>query len=150
MAWKSHCWARLKDGNHAYEIINNLFVPGGRRKAGLLPSLLTSCPPFNIDGNYGAAAGIIEMMLQSHETKTIDGVDIPIIDLLPALPDMWQQGEISGLRAANGFEVDLKWDEGKLVSAKIKSLLGDKGILRIDQSDINLELQKGKTYTFKL
>jgi alpha-L-fucosidase 2 len=150
MAWKTHCWARLKDGNHAYDIVNNLFVPGGRRKAGLLSSLLASCPPFNIDGNYGAAAGIIEMLLQSHETKIVDGEEIPIIELLPALPDIWKEGEISGLRAAHGFEVNIEWNEGKLVSAKIKSLLGEKGILRIAQSDINLDLQKGEIYTFKL
>ncbi|GAB1453704.1 hypothetical protein MASR2M47_37600 [Draconibacterium sp.] len=145
MAWKSHCWARLKDGNHAYEIINNLFVPGGRRKAGLLPSLLASCPPFNIDGNYGAAAGIIEMLLQSHETKMVDGIEVPIIEILPALPDVWKEGKISGLRAANGFEVDITWEKGILVEAKIKSLLGEKGIIRYDGEDIFVNLKKGKS-----
>ncbi len=150
MAWKTHCWARLKDGDHAYKIINNLFVPGGRRKAGLLPSLLASCPPFNIDGNYGASAGIIEMLLQSHETKDVNGEEIPVIELLPALPKVWQQGEISGLRAANGFEVDIKWDKGKLVTATIESLLGEKAILRFGETDIILDLQKGDSYKFAL
>jgi alpha-L-fucosidase 2 len=144
MAWKACCWARLKDGNHAYKIINNLFVPGGRRKAGLLPSLLASCPPFNIDGNYGAGAGIIEMLLQSHESKSVDGEEVPIIELLPALPDVWKKGEISGLRAANGFEVDIKWDEGKLLSATIKSLNGAPGLARYNGKDVILNLKKGE------
>ena len=147
MAWKAHCWARLKDGNHAYKIINNLFVPGGRRKAGLLPSLLASCPPFNIDGNYGAGAGIIEMLLQSHETKVVDGEEVPIIEILPALPDVWKEGEISGLRATNGFEVDIKWENGALISAHVKSLFGEKGIIRYKGEDILLNLKKGETET---
>ena len=150
MAWKVCCWARLKDGNHAYTILNNLFVPGGRRKAGLLPSLLASCPPFNIDGNYGAGAGIIEMLLQSHETKNVDGKDIPIIELLPALPDVWNSGQIGGLRAAGGFEVDMEWQEGKLVSAKIKSLFGNEGILRYGNTDSILDLKKGEIFNYSL
>lgn len=145
MAWKTHCWARLKDGNHAYDIVNNLFVPGGRKKAGLLPSLLASCPPFNIDGNFGAGAGIIEMLLQSHETKTVNGEEVPIIELLPALPDVWQHGEISGLRAANGFEVDIKWENGKLVLAKVTSLFGEKGLVRYNGEDVLLVMEKGET-----
>lgn len=150
MAWKTHCWARLKDGNHAYDIVNNLFVPGGRRKAGLLPSLLASCPPYNIDGNFGAGAGIIEMLLQSHESKIIDGQEVPIIELLPALPDIWKEGEISGLRAANGFEVDIKWDEGKLAIASIKSLLGEKTIIRYNGKDEYLDLKKGEVKKLKI
>ncbi len=145
MAWKACCWARLKDGNHAYKIINNLFVPGGRRKAGLLPSLLASCPPFNIDGNYGAGAGIIEMLLQSHETKDVDGEEVPIIELLPALPDVWKEGEITGLRAANGFEVQIKWSNGKLYSATIESLIGEKAVVRLYGEDTLLNLEKGET-----
>lgn len=145
MAWKTHCWARLKDGNHADKIINNLFVPGGRKKAGLIPSLLASCPPFNIDGNFGGAAAIIEMLLQSHETKTVNGEEVPVIELLPALPDVWQQGEISGLRAVNGFEVDIKWGNGTLVYAEVKSLLGKNGLIRYNGEDVLLNLKKGET-----
>ncbi len=144
MAWKTHCWARLKDGNHAYKILNNLFVPGGRRKAGLLPSLLASCPPFNIDGNFGAGAGIIEMLLQSHETKEVAGKEIPVIELLPALPDVWKEGEINGLRAANGFEVAIKWKEGKIVKASVKSLLGESAIIRYNGNDTVLDIKKGE------
>jgi len=150
MAWKTCCWARLKDGDHAYEIVHNLFVPGGRRKAGLLPNLLASCPPFNIDGNYGAGAGIIEMLLQCHETKNIDGEEVPIIELLPALPKTWKDGEISGLRAANGFEVDIQWENGKLVNAKIKSLLGERGVLRYGDQDVDIHLKKAESYRLKI
>jgi alpha-L-fucosidase 2 len=121
MAWKTHCWARLKDGNHAYDIVNNLFVPGGREKAGLLPSLLASCPPFNIDGNFGAGAGIIEMLLQSHETNTVNGKEIPIIDLLPALPDVWDSGKISGLKACGNVEVEMDWENRMLTTATLLS-----------------------------
>lgn len=145
MAWKSCCWARLKDGDHAYKILNNLFVPGGREVAGLIPNLLASCPPFNIDGNFGGGAAIIEMLLQSHETKNVNGQEIPIIDILPALPDVWQQGEITGLRAVNGFEVDIKWENGKLVRAEVISLLGKKGIVRYKGEDVLLSLKKGET-----
>ena len=147
MAWKACSWARLKDGNHAYKIINNLFTSGGYDKPGLIPNLLASCPPFNIDGNFGGGAAIIEMLLQSHETKNIDGEEVPIIELLPALPDIWDKGEITGLRATNGFEVDIKWKEGNLVSATIKSMLGEKGVLRYSEQDVYLNLRKGDDYT---
>lgn len=145
MSWKACCWARLKDGNHAFKIFNNLFVMGGRKTPGLLPNLLSSCPPFNIDGNFGAGAAVIEMLLQSQETKIVDGVKIPVIELLPALPDVWKDGEISGLRAANGFEVALKWKEGKLTLAKVKSILGEEGIARYNGKDVVLNIEKGET-----
>ena len=129
MAWKSCCWARLKDGNHAYTILSSLFTPG-YTEPGIIPNMLASCPPFNIDGNFGGGAAIIEMLLQSHETINMDGEEIPIIEILPALPDVWDKGEISGLRAASGFEVDMDWKEGVLVQARIQSLFGQKVFLR--------------------
>ena len=150
MAWKSCCWARLKDGNHSYTILSNLFTPGGYKEPGLIPNMLASCPPFNIDGNFGGGAAIIEMLLQSHETKTIDGEEIPIIDLLPALPDVWDKGKIGGLRAANGFEVDIEWNEGTLVQARIQSLFGNKVIVRHGGSDTTLDLQKGEAFIFEI
>ena len=150
MAWKSCCWARLKDGNHAYTILSNLFTPGSIKEPGLIPNMLASCPPFNIDGNFGGGAAIIEMLLQSHETKNIDGEEVPIIDLLSALPDVWDKGKIGGLRAANGFEVDIEWKEGVLVQARIKSLFGQKGVLRYQGKDISLDLKKGEEFIFKI
>jgi len=150
MAWKVCCWARLKDGDHAYKILKNLFVPGGRRKAGLLPNLLSSCPPYNIDGNFGAGAGIIEMLLQCHESKNMGGEEVPVIELLPALPEAWEEGEISGLRTANGFEVDMKWENGKLVKANIKSLLGEKVILRYGDKEVDLKIKKSESFKMEI
>lgn len=149
IAWKSNSWARLKDGNLAYKLLNNLFIPGSYKEEGLIPNLLASCPPFNIDGNFGAGAAIIEMLLQSHETQTIDGKEIPIIELLPALPDAWSEGEINGLRAVNGFEISIEWKEGILVKSRITSLLGNKGVLRYQGKDILLDLEKGEEFIFK-
>ena len=118
---------------------------GDKKTPGLLPNLLSSCPPFNIDGNFGAGAAVIEMLLQSHETKLVNGENIPVIELLPALPDTWGKGEISGLRAANGFEISMQWNGGKLISASVVSLLGEKCIARYHEKDWNLELKKGES-----
>jgi alpha-L-fucosidase 2 len=150
MAWKSVCWARLKDGNHAYKVLNNLFKPGDYDESGLIPNLLSSGPPFNIDGNFGGGAAIIEMLLQSHETKNVDGEEMPLIEILPALPDAWEKGHISGLRARNGFEIDIKWEQGKLVYATVQSLHGKNAILRYLGQDITLDLQKGESYRFSI
>jgi len=75
---------------------------------------------------------------------------IPIIELLPALPDVWDKGKIGGLRAANGFEVDIEWNEGTLVQARIKSLFGNKGVLRYQGKDISLDLQEGEEFVFEI
>ena len=86
------------------------------------------------------------MLLQSQQTKNVDGKIIPVIELLPALPEIWKEGTVSGLRAANGFEVSITWKEGKMVGATIKSLLGEDGIVRYNGKDIQLNLQKGETW----
>jgi alpha-L-fucosidase 2 len=121
MAWKVCLWARFQDGNHAYKLITDQIRLCDENQGGTYPNMFDAHPPFQIDGNFGCTAGIAEMFMQSH-----DGA----IYILPALPDVWSKGKISGLRARGGFFIsDLEWENNRPEILKIKSNLG--GNLRI-------------------
>lgn len=159
MGWKINFWARFLDGDHALLILNNLISPAldgssTERRPGLYKNMFDAHPPFQIDGNFGACAGIAEMLLQSHIQSEIPASgalsfsDLEfMIHLLPALPSSWATGSFDGLRARGGFKVSAAWEAGKLKTAVITSLKGNPCRLRYGDELLNLNLKPGETHT---
>ncbi|MDH5400664.1 MAG: glycoside hydrolase family 95 protein, partial [Cyclobacteriaceae bacterium] len=143
LAWKINQWARLKDGGHCEELFKLLFSAAGSgvsySRGGSYPNLFDAHPPFQIDGNFGAAAGILEMILQSHKDK---------IELLPALPSLWPSGNLKGVKARGGFELDISWGNHKLTKVKVLSRTGNPLVLNYGDKTIQIATTKAMTYQF--
>ena len=146
-AFRMLMWARLHDGDRALKLLEALLRPANGGKTdfigaggGTYPNLFDAHPPFQIDGNFGGAAGIAEMLLQSQAGE---------IDLLPALPAAWPSGQVSGLRSRPGYQVSMQWQDGKLTSAIIKNISAQETIpVRYGDKVVQLNLRQGQTKTF--
>ena len=134
-AWLINCSARLMDGDMAHEHIQFLF------KKSMYDNLFDGHPPFQIDGNFGYTAGIAEMLLQSHEEN--------IVRVLPALPSVWKEGHVKGLKARGGLILDIFWSENTLDKVVIKSMFNRSFNLAYNDLLIPLEMKSGETYTYK-
>ncbi len=124
IGWKINLWARFLKGNRAHKLLENML------RYRTAKNLFCLHPPFQIDGNFGAAAGISEMLLQSQNGE---------VHLLPALPNIWNKGSVKGLKTRGNYIIDIQWDEGKLLSAKIKSNIG--GICKIRYKDKTVKIK---------
>ncbi|HEY3392315.1 MAG TPA: glycoside hydrolase family 95 protein, partial [Lacipirellulaceae bacterium] len=136
-AWKFNVWARLHDGDHAYKMLAEAIT------GNTYPNMFDAHPPFQIDGNFGGTAGIVEMLLQSHVRHAAGNYEI---ELLPALPRAWPAGAVKGLCARGAFVVDITWQNGKLESARIRSLQGNSAVLRYGDSTKKITTVKDATY----
>jgi len=149
LAWKINFWARFRDGNHAWNMVQMLLRPtglsgnkavgGGSAGGGSYPNLFDAHPPFQIDGNFGGSAGIVEMLIQSH---------LNAIDILPALPDAIPNGHIRGVRARGGFDLELEWKDGQLVRLKVLSTAGYPLTLRYGDKTFTVATKKGEVLQF--
>jgi alpha-L-fucosidase 2 len=151
--WRINLWARLHNAEQAFHIYQKLLTyvspdkyrgPDRRRPGGgTYPNLFDAHPPFQIDGNFGGTAGVCEMLLQSE--LTADGT--AVIELLPALPSQWANGEVQGLCARGGYEVDIQWQNGRLKEATIKAKKTSSVTVMYDGKTKNLKLNAGNQQT---
>ena len=133
LGWRINVWARLAEGDHAHAVLRMLLDP-----TRTYPNMFDAHPPFQIDGNFGGAAGIAEMLLQSHRQR---------IRLLPALPKAWPQGQVTGLKARGGFTIDIRWSQGLLERATISSMSGEPGTLAYKDQHLDVKLRRGARRT---
>jgi alpha-L-fucosidase 2 len=144
LAWKINLWARLYEGDRAYQLLQKALSPVYAKEfrggGGVYRNLFDAHPPFQIDGNFGATSGIVEMLLQSHGRE---------IELLPALPSAWPNGSVKGLRARGGFEIDIEWKNGKLARVTIHSISGTSCTLNYRMTFIPIKLRLGATREIK-
>lgn len=150
--WRVNLYARLHDAKNAYHIYRkllNFISPDGykgadaRRGGGTYPNLLDAHSPFQIDGNFGGCAGVVEMLMQS-EYKTKNGVNDVQIELLPALPDNWKDGEVKGIRARGGITVSMTWADSKVSRLEMHSQKACKITLICNGVTKTVKLKKGK------
>jgi alpha-L-fucosidase 2 len=160
MGWKLNLWARFLDGDHAYRILQNLVTPASDKapgvpsRAGLFANLFDAHPPFQIDGNFGATAGITEMLLQSDDpygtpsssTPVQSGSGAAFVYLLPALPSALPTGKVSGLKARGGLEVSIAWQNGKLTKAGIIASKATTVKVRYAGRETEVPVLPGRTY----
>ncbi len=147
--WRINLWARLKNGKKAHQIYRKLLtavapegsrMPNYSKGGGTYPNLFDAHPPFQIDGNFGGTAGVCEMLMQSGDNK---------IELLPALPEQWKDGSVSGLCARGGFEVNFKWKDGKVRDCSIKAKTNSSVTLLYNGQQKTVKLKAGKTQNIK-
>jgi len=149
LAYKLAMWARLGDAARAHRLLRLHLSPARQESdterwtGGTYPNLFDAHPPFQIDGNFGGAAAIAEMLLQSRASEAAPGTSAEV-ELLPALPAAWSSGSVKGLRARGGFEVDMDWDEGRLSGARIRSTLGGRCQVRYADRSADIETKPGE------
>lgn len=144
-AWKMNFWARLNDGNRTHKMLKSLLKPVADKSVemstagGTYANLLCAHPPFQLDGNMGGASGMVEMLLQSQSG---------IIELLPALPDAWPEGEVKGLKARGGFELNMQWKDGRIKEASLTGIPNQSGTLKVDDKTIVFQLNADGVYIY--
>jgi alpha-L-fucosidase 2 len=139
--WRINLWARLLDGNHAYKMYRTLlkYVPPDKKETnyqrggGTYPNLFDAHPPFQIDGNFGGAAAVVEMLMQSSEKE---------IRLLPAIPDAWSEGKVEGICARGGFEISMEWKDKKPITVTVLSKTGGNTMLFHGEKQVSVSLGK--------